>query len=400
MANSHFVPRLTLRQFGDKICLFNVKTGEYKENVQIEKSFFEENYYTNEIEKKLNMKIESQFGNLFSNKLKKGMKIELTQSQVNIIKKFLLISIIRCRNEEFIVQEKNFYDTIKNLFKADCRKKGFSELFINVNSKIFNPPFKEKIIPNESNYDYWMRSLKVVLETDGTPQEILKKPGKTYLAYRWAKIVETGYLAFWDSEFVHEEFVITDIGMTSENEIEWNGFTKGNKVKSNFLFELFKKATDTKKLLVLNEMCQMFSVSENFMMFPISAQRMIVLINPFFKFRLENMNNFPMISLDKITYFTNEKLFYPHCYKNNKFIYVAKQLNSEETKICNIYFLDRINEWLGFSSLNKVASCLKEYYLENRVPFIPRVDYTELYKIINERYGASIDINNIKGVRR
>ena len=69
MTNSHYVPMLTLRKFADKICLFNVQTGEYKENVRIDKSFSEQGFYSSEIEEKLNKRIESQFANLFSNKI-------------------------------------------------------------------------------------------------------------------------------------------------------------------------------------------------------------------------------------------------------------------------------------------------------------------------------------------
>ena len=46
------------------------------------------------------------------------------------------------------------------------------------------------------------------------PEDILKHPDKTYPAYRWATVINNGYIAFWDSEYDHDEFVITDIGMT------------------------------------------------------------------------------------------------------------------------------------------------------------------------------------------
>ena len=62
--------------------------------------------------------------------------------------------------------------------------------------------------------------------------------------------------------------------------------------------------------------------------------------------------------------------------------------------------MDRINTWVGFSSLKKVAASVLSYKKANSFPYVPRVDYTELYKIINERYGASIDIDTIGGIRR
>lgn len=39
MINSHYIPMLTLRKFANKISIFNVKTGEYKENIKIKKHF-------------------------------------------------------------------------------------------------------------------------------------------------------------------------------------------------------------------------------------------------------------------------------------------------------------------------------------------------------------------------
>ena len=39
MINSHYVPKLTLRKFSNKLCLFNVQTGEYKENVKLDNAY-------------------------------------------------------------------------------------------------------------------------------------------------------------------------------------------------------------------------------------------------------------------------------------------------------------------------------------------------------------------------
>ena len=62
--------------------------------------------------------------------------------------------------------------------------------------------------------------------------------------------------------------------------------------------------------------------------------------------------------------------------------------------------MDRINTWVGFTSLNKAVGSIFSYKKANSYPFVPRVDYTELYLIINERYGSSIDIDTIGGLRR
>ena len=121
-----------------------------------------------------------------------------------------------------------------------------------------------------------------------------------------------------------------------------------------------------------------------------------------------------MPDLETLTMMPNENLFAPNTnqyvyeqtgpeikyHPNDKYIYKIQQLTSKETRYCNELFLDRINTWVGFSSLNKVVGSLFAYKKANSYPYVPRVDYTELYKVINERYGINIDIDSIRGCRR
>ena len=416
MVNSHYVPMLTLRKFADKLCLFNVRTGEYKENIRIDKSFSEHGFYSDDVEEKLNKRIESQFGSLFSNKLLNAEEtIELKRDELQIIKKFLLISVIRSMgNEEFMQKERKFYDNLKEHWLEFGKEKGLSDE--EINNRPIEPPFQEKIIDGETPFDYWMRTLNVILDSDGTPEDILKHPDKTYPAHRWATVIRNGYLAFWDSEYNHDEFVITDIGMTSENEKGWNGITKHNVKKTNFLVSLMEKArNDDERITIYQTMNLHSCFTENFMMFPISAKRMIVEIDPFFKFRIANWETYDMPKLEDLTMMPNEDLFYPNDNKyvytqqpykpfkyhpDDLYIYKIKKLTSRETRYCNELFLDRINTWVGFTSLNKAVGSLFAYKRANSYPYVPRVDYTELYKIINERYDSNIDIDTIGGFRR
>ena len=411
MSNSHYVPMLTLRKFAERLCLFNVRTGEYKENIKLDKSFSEKNLYSDDIEEKLNRRLESQFGNLFSHKLFNAEgKIELKRDELYLIKKFILVSIIRSSgSEEFLQVEKNYYNSLNEYAKKYAFENGLEY------EKI-DPPFIEKEIENEASFDYWMRTLNVILDTDGTPQAILDHPDKTYPAHRWATIINNGYIAFWDSEYDHDEFIITDIGMTSENEVGWNGTTQHNVKKTNFLLSLLTNAKSKEEQMAIYQTMKMHSCfTENFMMFPISAKRMIVLIDPFYKFRIFNKNNYLMPNLETLTKMPNEKLFYPNSNKyilpqkpflppvyheDDLYIYEIKKLTSKETRYCNELFLDRIDTFVGFSSLNKVVGSLFAYKKDNSYPFTPRVDYTELYTIINKKYGASIDIDSIGGFRR
>jgi len=108
--------------------------------------------------------------------------------------------------------EKKFYDNLAIHWEMQGKLKGLSESEIKESTP--PKPFEERQIEGETDYQYWMRTLNVILDTNGTQEEILKHPNKTYPAYRWSGVIMAGYLAFWDSEFKHDEFVITDIGMT------------------------------------------------------------------------------------------------------------------------------------------------------------------------------------------
>lgn len=395
MKNSHYVPKFILKKFSNKLCLYNVKTREFRENLKPEKAYCEKGFYDDDTENNLNLKLETSFAQLLNNKVLKAKdKIELNRTELRLIKKFLLISIIRSIGSESVMQkEKKFYDDL--IFSL--KKQGF------ITSKADEKkirPFIEEDIPNETPYEYWMRTINVILDTDGSPEEIKKHPKKTYPAFRWASVINAGYLAFWDSEYNQDEFVITDIGMTSENEIGWNGITRYNMKKLNFLkslYPLVENNEDLKSLIIkLLEFTTYFH--ENFQMFPISAKRMIVLISPYFKFIIQNNLEKFAPELSDITMLNNKKLYYPNqinlvnndfqkYHPDDKYIYDINQLNSQETQYCNALFLDRIDTTLGFSSVNKVIGSLK--YYEN-LNIIPRIDYAPLIKIIMER-----DSNNL-----
>ena len=340
MKNSHYVPRFILKNFSEKLCLYNVKTGELKNNVKLEKAYAEKGFYSDEIEDKLNLNLESRFSQLLIQKiLKSENSIELSRAELKLVKKYLLVSIIRSLgNEEFMQKEKRFYDDLTDMYI----KKGLSE---EEAAKATVRPFEEIKMPNETSFDYWMRTIDVILDTDGSPEEILKHPNKTYPAYRWAMVINAGYLAFWDSEYKRDEFVITDIGMTSENEKGWNGVTIHNTKKINFLLSLLHaEKNEWLKIEICKQLNFVKAFHENFQMFPISAKRMIVEIAPFYKFRHVYKNLYLMPELADLTELVNEKLYepnevnyvyeqtdiFPKYHDDDKYIYEIKQLSRNQ----------------------------------------------------------------------
>ena len=249
----------------------------------------------------------------------------------------------------------------------------------------------------------------MILDTDGTPQQVRNHPDKTYPAYRWACIVNSAYLAFWDAPGNRDEFVITDIGMTSENEKGWDGFRVHNRKKLDYIAELLESTNDINERENLsNLLYTVTNFSENFQMFPISSKRMIVLISPFFKFRyFMKSSGVPVPNLSDLTVIPNEKLFEPNRnhyvlpqmpnrgyqhHEEDKYIYDVKVLTTDEIRYCNALFMDRIDTHLGFSSLNHAVGSIVRYKKLNDPPYVPRVDYTKLYQIIEKRYLGNLNI--------
>ena len=79
-------------------------------------------------------------------------------------------------------------------------------------------------------------------------------------------------------------------------------------------------------------------------------------------------------------------------YEDDEYIYDVKRLTGKEVQYCNALFMDRVAETFGFSSLPDVVRSVVLYKKLNSFPFIPRIDYTNLYKIIEERYGGNLNV--------
>ena len=389
--NSHYVPRLILNKFSDKLCLFNVKTGDYLEKINIAHAYATEGYYDIKTEEKLNRRIESQFGGFLSNYiLRQENEISLRREQVLLVKKFLLVSLMRVYNESATERERDAADL--NLIPV-------------------SPPFNEVKIEKESVHSYWLRTLNVILDTNGTPEDIRKHPQRTWLAFRWAFLVNGAYLAFWDAPTGQDEFVITDVGMTSENEKGWDGILRHNLKKTGFMRKIMVVAEQNQlhhsfcSQIYYDTICQN-NFSENFMMFPISSRRMIVLISPFFKLRERySFLGIEAPKLEDLTMIPNPMLFEPnrnqyvlpqsegakpqfHC--DDRYLYDVKVLSNSEVEYCNSLFMDRIDTYLGFSDLDKIVNSVLRYKVLNSYPYRPRVNYYWLYKEIENRYGYNL----------
>jgi len=370
--NNHFVPQLILRRFGKIINTYNIKTKIYSTNQETDHIFSEKNLYSVELEQKFH-KLENDFAKLLDNNILHSEKqICLKRKQIWLIKQFLIISMIRVEvSKSSTEKEKTYFHSLK---------KAFPETF----------PFVEKDIENESIEQRWERNLNLLLECENL-EGVSKHPNATYEIFHWVQLFNLGYLVFWDSGKSGEDFIVTDIGMTSENEIGWSESTSNLK-KTFYLLKKLENTITTEqhkayyKSILLSQMV----FHENFMLFSISNQRTIALINPFFRLYFDELKinlekpNIKITLINDINLLEKNKAKYQKEIQNKTFLenddfeYKIQYLNKEDVIYCNMLLLDRIDNIVGFSDIHKIRRSLFKY---NKLCG-KRNDYSKLLEFI------------------
>ena len=98
---NHYIPQFIIKKFSKAINVFYFETKELRENRPSEKVFFEKDIYDDEVEKSLNINLESTFSNLVTDKLlKEKDDIILTRKELLLVKKYMLVSSIRAQGKE------------------------------------------------------------------------------------------------------------------------------------------------------------------------------------------------------------------------------------------------------------------------------------------------------------
>ncbi|MDE7083290.1 MAG: DUF4238 domain-containing protein [Clostridia bacterium] len=379
-SNNHFVPKLVLRRYdSEKLTVYDVKTGKIHKDMGLEKIFAEQDLYGEEVEKLLAKKIESPFAQILNQKLlpaKVGSEVELTRKELNIIKKFLLIEQARI----FLADKEHYYT--------------FSQKVAKRQSEIFKYPFTELEIENETVKERWLRTLRVIIECEEL-RKIEKHELCTNEAFYWAQIYASGYLAIWDCTDTEEEFIVTDVGMTSEREV---GAPAGiERDKKDYLEKMWITENDERrKNTYFRLLYDQQTFHENFYMFSISKTRMLVIINPFFRLfdkaeKMPEPNIWPTM-ISRQLYAKNkapklEKFKGEYIYRDSDlFRYRVQKMPLEDLRWVNVLMLDRVQNILGFSDIEKIADSVCDYkdFCNNVLGCPMRVDYNPLIKYLKD----------------
>lgn len=378
--NNHYVPKLVLRRYNtEKLTVYDVDTGEVHEDVQLADAFSKKNLYGVEIEKLLGQTIESDFGSILSQKILRaevGSEIELTRKELYVIKKFLLVEQSR-----IFMEDKEFYHT-------------YGQMVAKMQSETYKYPFTEKVIEGETVKDRWLRTLRVIVECEDF-SKIEQHELCTNEAYYWAQIYFSGYLAIWDCSGTDEEFIVTDVGMTSEREV---GAPLGLEIKKKeYLYNKLLEEKDPKHRKLYSDLLYaQQSFHENFYMFSISKDRMLVIINPFFRLfdkseKVPEPNIWPT-RINKKLYAKNKAPNvasingYPIYNEKDLFHYRVLRMSLDDLRWVNMLMLDRVQHFLGFSDIYKIADSVCDYrdFYRDVLKEQMRVDYNPLIQYMKD----------------
>lgn len=392
--DQHYVPRLVLRKYDERISTYNIHTGEIKvSGSKLKDTFSSDLLYSQEIEDLFNEKIESDFARILNEKiLLDESKIVLKRTELATVKKFLLLAMIRTLDgESFVVQRKQMgANGLKKFLK-----------------------FEEKNVDNLSDFDYWMRTIRCILESADLGS-VKNHPEATTQAVRWATTFNSGYISIWDSSDTKEEFVVIDNGMTSEHEPTRFMPEIGNDViKRGYLLDKTIFSSDrneeNKKIDFRNYYNLIFSLdyfTENMYLFSISKNRMIALINPFFRLydkdESEGTHILPTPDIwttrikDKSLFLKNKNEYINNLLdtlngktdKNDSYIYPVRQMMLDDVIYINCLSFDRISNIVGFTDSSKIRKSLAVYSISRGLN-----DYSKLIQYFEE-LGNPIIIND------
>ena len=396
--NSHYVPQFILREYGKQITCFNWKTGELKAGRNPKTVFSDMGFYPDDLEKEMNEKCEVRFSPTLRKLLSSKKDIQLTRLSVWEIKRFLLITMLRSKGmlEQIAHERKVTREELTDHPMQVVRELGWRI---------------SETESNESDYDYWIRSIRSVLdEPTGSPLRLEDSRDATSTAVIWSRTFNAGYLAFWDAP-EGESFFIGDSGIYRESELKEMVLGEPS-MKLDMLNRLLEDTddTDAERIYALKRMIRFNSYFwDNFLLFPVSSRRIIVLVNPFFKCMHEELRRilydhesvpdtgkvrsdiFELI-IRRITNLYRAELTLPNtneyqdtCYtEQDGFTHSPKVLLPEELHYINVLIMSQTQEWLGFSKAEEILPSLR--FCRERVGKLVEDDpYLKLLELLDKQ---------------
>ncbi len=336
MVNSHFVPQFLLRNFckDEKIQYFDIseKTVEQRSTKSI---FSERGYYPDSLEKELCYKIEAQFANVLNKKIvNERYKIILNPQDMLVLKKYLIITMLRVRDENL---DHNIWyrELIKSeiLPEDDATKALLGGDFYDAINKVLNA-----------------NDIDVLL--DMTEKE------RNINLFAFIKDAIYSYNVFVRTNNCKEDFVITDRG--------WAGYRGPMGVKKlNAMFNMLQIRYDPFIDMLLH-----MSSPQDYAIYPLSSTLALIAVSPAFKICLPGApyniiypDEAPTLS--QCLGFGTSDTIAPSDNKINRdglkeFHYTIKQLIMKDVSFLNGLLINQADRYFAYADENRINHSLKE----------------------------------------
>jgi len=372
---NHYVSQLIMRRYSEKLNTFKYGDNYPSNNVESKRVFFKTGIFSDENEKNLAKNIETPIARLLDEKVIDKDIITLTRKELYLLKHFFLIDSIRTQYDSFAKLIRNFDESInKYLSMPFNNKEALTDL----------PSLKDMNLSDREILDL---SMQLVIETRSI-EEMILHPYAFLEIVCWSLPFYQGFLTFWDTE--EEEFILTDNGMTTEYETTHYVFNGLDISKTSYLLNKIRRSIEEKneKLVLtysdlLNKNILMF---ENFNMFNLSSNRVMLLLNPFFRLYSENgFNYFDYETKNTFVVKPDKPNIWPSIIQNQKafnvpenqyrfpnkglhviddfFIYKPYKLSRLETIHLNSLFLEQTRDCIGYNNLDQIIDSIKYFVI-------------------------------------
>lgn len=336
MINSHYIPQLILRHFceDEKIQYHDIE--KHTTELRTTKSVFsEKGYYPDKLEKELCHKIEVQFANVLNKKiLCENYKIALTAEDLLTLKKYLIITILRVRDEDMV--HNAWYQVLKRdgfISEEDSLKDFFrGDFFANMN----------KILE--------CQDLDALLE-------VAQKSGNLNL-FTYIKDVVYSYNVYVKSNNCKEDFVISDRG--------WAGYRGPMSVKKlNAMLNMLEVRYDPYIDMLLN-----MSSPLDYAIFPLAKNMAVIMVSPAFKmclpgapYKIIYPENAP--SLSKCLGFGSANTIEAPGNQllrdgTKEYRYNIQQLSRQDVIFLNELLVKNAEKFIGFANSDRVRLSLEK----------------------------------------
>lgn len=355
---NHYVPQFIIKKFSKAINVFNLKTGELRESRPACKVFYEKDIYDDEVEKSLNLNLETAFSKLLNDKLLADNKIVLNREELLFVKKYMLISSIRAQGEEH-------FRSFLVSFKRN------TDLFYSVNQRFIKSTLPYTGETTLSNRELFNNAILAFSQAEFI-EDLAFNSLCTKEMVAYAATFLLSYITFWDAPDGNE-FVLSDVGMISEYE-GIHQITGGLDLsKCSYLYH--QCLNDKDRIAVYSDLLSSNAVMyENYDIFNISKKRCLIMVSPFFR-QYFGMNcslydkehievtvlpmpdMWPAVIQNKNLFIPpkNEYVINPYIHtKNDLYIYESKKLNQEELIYINSMLIMQSKELIGFDSAKNV----------------------------------------------